>query len=260
MTFAEAAMIMMSGGGANIQPLTIIQNGTYNAADYGCDGFEPVVVNVPSGGGSDPRIEAIENAKTIFSTDVANGWSMEVKLVEVNHYNLELGMNSTTEQPYISRRNCTTHVFYLAVYHNGEFCFARSSSGSGAGTPASNVYEIFDVYNGNVYLSRKIEWGVVDDAGTFTQGEIVVSPASSFTINGFRSADVDLTAFYVEKTTYFSPNGGITNESVSSQRATFFDCSPFQFNDICLFNGDISTYSSYLLGLSKACADYANGV
>ena len=34
------------GGGANIQPLTVTQNGTYNAADYGCDGFEPVVVNV----------------------------------------------------------------------------------------------------------------------------------------------------------------------------------------------------------------------
>ena len=48
MTFAEAAMIMMSGGGANIQPLTVTKNGTYNAADYGCDGFEPVVVNVPA--------------------------------------------------------------------------------------------------------------------------------------------------------------------------------------------------------------------
>ena len=47
MTFAEAAMIMMSGGGANIQSLTVTQNGTYNAADYGCDGFQPVLVNVP---------------------------------------------------------------------------------------------------------------------------------------------------------------------------------------------------------------------
>lgn len=258
MNFAEAAMIMMSGSG-NIQPLSVTENGKYNAADYGCDGFQPVLVKVPASG-SDPRIEAIENAKTIFSTDVANGWSMEVKLVEVNHYNLELGMNSAIEQPYISQRNCTTHAFYLAVYHNGEFCFARSSSGSGAGVAASIVSEIFGVYNGNVYLSRKIEWGVVDDAGTFTQGEIVVSPDSHFTINGFKSADVDLPAFYVEKTTYFSPNGGITNESVSSQRVTFFDCSPFQFNDICLFNGDISTYSSYFLGLSKACDDYANGV
>ena len=34
------------GGGANIQPLTVTENKEYNAADYGCDGFEPVLVNV----------------------------------------------------------------------------------------------------------------------------------------------------------------------------------------------------------------------
>ena len=48
MTFAEAARIMMSGGGANIQPLTVTENKEYNAADYGCDGFNPVLVNVPA--------------------------------------------------------------------------------------------------------------------------------------------------------------------------------------------------------------------
>ena len=46
MTFAEAAMIMMSGGSANIQPLTVTQNGQYNAPE-GVDGFNPVIVNVP---------------------------------------------------------------------------------------------------------------------------------------------------------------------------------------------------------------------
>ena len=47
MTFAEAAMIMMSGGGANIQPLSVTENKEYNAADYGYDGFNPIDVNVP---------------------------------------------------------------------------------------------------------------------------------------------------------------------------------------------------------------------
>ena len=46
MTFAEAAMIMMSGGGANIQPLTVTQNGRYNAP-AGVDGYNPVDANVP---------------------------------------------------------------------------------------------------------------------------------------------------------------------------------------------------------------------
>ena len=31
--------------GANIIPLTVIEPGTYNAADYGCDGFDPVNVS-----------------------------------------------------------------------------------------------------------------------------------------------------------------------------------------------------------------------
>lgn len=46
MTFAEAAMIMMSGGGANIQSLTVTQNGQYNAP-AGVDGYNPIDVNVP---------------------------------------------------------------------------------------------------------------------------------------------------------------------------------------------------------------------
>lgn len=36
------------GGGSNIQPLTVTENKEYNAADYGCDGFNPVLVNVPA--------------------------------------------------------------------------------------------------------------------------------------------------------------------------------------------------------------------
>ena len=35
------------GGGANIQPLSVTENKEYNAANYGCDGFNPVDVNVP---------------------------------------------------------------------------------------------------------------------------------------------------------------------------------------------------------------------
>ena len=35
------------GGGGVIKSITITENGTYNAADYGCDGFNPAYVNVP---------------------------------------------------------------------------------------------------------------------------------------------------------------------------------------------------------------------
>ena len=47
MTFAEAAMIMMSGGSpAVIKPLTVTVNGTYTAP-AGVDGYSPVYVSVP---------------------------------------------------------------------------------------------------------------------------------------------------------------------------------------------------------------------
>ncbi|MDD7279258.1 MAG: hypothetical protein PUH30_06990 [Oscillospiraceae bacterium] len=46
MTAEEAAMIMMSGGSANIQSLTVTQNGRYDAP-AGVDGFNPVDVKVP---------------------------------------------------------------------------------------------------------------------------------------------------------------------------------------------------------------------
>ena len=47
MTFAEAAMIMMSGEGSKvIQSLTVTANGTYTAPE-GVDGYNPVYVKVP---------------------------------------------------------------------------------------------------------------------------------------------------------------------------------------------------------------------
>lgn len=45
MTFAEAALIMMSGS-AVIESITITRNGTYTAPK-GVDGYNPVVVNIP---------------------------------------------------------------------------------------------------------------------------------------------------------------------------------------------------------------------
>lgn len=62
MTFAEAAMIMMSGGGANIQPLTVTANGLYEAPK-GVDGYNPVNVNVP-----DRYDEGYEDGRNSFVT------------------------------------------------------------------------------------------------------------------------------------------------------------------------------------------------
>ena len=68
MTFAEAAMIMMPGGKKpNIKPLSVTQNGSYNAADYGADGFDPVLVNVPSASMS---LEGVKKLKTLATVTI----------------------------------------------------------------------------------------------------------------------------------------------------------------------------------------------
>lgn len=70
MTFAEAAMIMMSGGKKpNIKPLSVTQNGPYNAADYGVDGFDPVLVNVPSAPLSLESIKSLKNLAIVTIGD-----------------------------------------------------------------------------------------------------------------------------------------------------------------------------------------------
>ena len=66
MTFSEAAMIMMSGGKKpNIKPLSVTQNGPYNAADYGVDGFDPVLVNVPPAPLSIEGVNSLKNMATV---------------------------------------------------------------------------------------------------------------------------------------------------------------------------------------------------
>ena len=62
MTFAEAAMIMMSGGSGNIQSLSVTANGSYEAPK-GIDGFDPVYVNVP-----DRYDEGYEDGRNSFVT------------------------------------------------------------------------------------------------------------------------------------------------------------------------------------------------
>ena len=49
MSFIAGYLLGLGQGGKkpNIKPLSVSQNGPYNAADYGADGFDPVNVNVP---------------------------------------------------------------------------------------------------------------------------------------------------------------------------------------------------------------------
>ena len=73
MTFSEAAMIMMSGGSANIQPLTVTQNGKYNAPE-GVNGFNPVEVKVASSSSS--LIDSVKKFTKIAELDILEGYKV----------------------------------------------------------------------------------------------------------------------------------------------------------------------------------------
>ena len=79
------------GGGANIQPLTVTENKEYNAADYGCDGFNPVVGNVAT---PEPVIQSktIRKNGTYTAPDGVDGYSpVIVKNPYETLYKLEHG-------------------------------------------------------------------------------------------------------------------------------------------------------------------------
>lgn len=73
MTFAEAAMIMMSGGDPVIQPLTVTENGKYEAPK-GVAGFNPVEVKVASSSSS--LIDSIKKFSKIAELDILEGYKV----------------------------------------------------------------------------------------------------------------------------------------------------------------------------------------
>lgn len=65
--------------GANIQPLEITENGTYNA-ENGINGYSPVVVNVESSGGDDNFDWVIGDGKTRLYITIPNDARMTVRV------------------------------------------------------------------------------------------------------------------------------------------------------------------------------------
>ena len=67
MSFIAGYLLGLGQGGKkpNIKPLSVSQNGPYNAADYSADGFDPVLVNVPSSPMSLDGLNALRTLATV---------------------------------------------------------------------------------------------------------------------------------------------------------------------------------------------------
>lgn len=169
MTFAEAAMIMMTGA-------------------------ESV--------SRDPRVAALENATILGQYDFSNGWSIKVKLCdELNGYRIQYYNN------YGRAYSCYKEiVIWSCYYKNGEFMFAYKSGSYYTDIPGDyyitsegTIYKGFDrstnfsevtkfevrpqdlnnVYPFNVYFrvtlsGKKIEKYYNSDGSVSSQNEAVI--------------------------------------------------------------------------------------
>ena len=151
MTFSEAAMIMMSGGSpAVIQPITITENGKYEAPE-GTDGYNPVNVSVPDryeAGYTDGWMKCFLDIKTITITK--NG-TYNAKSENLEGYNpVIVNVPDRYNEGYIDG--------YADGTANGEYIFPD-------GTEYPNIVEIV---GGDTVTDHTTGYGfkvVVEDSG-----------------------------------------------------------------------------------------------
>ena len=148
------------GGSANIQPLTVTENKEYNASDYGCDGFNPVLVNVPASG--DSRIEIIKNARELARAEFANGWTLRAKFSDDNAVNMTYVYSyNSSGHPYKYNSGL---LIWGCYYKNDEFMFAANNNG---GFATSCLGDYYLNYEKNELYKSSDEICTITDVNSF---------------------------------------------------------------------------------------------
>ena len=162
MTFAEAAMIMMSGGGANIQPLTVTQNGRYDAP-AGVDGFNPVVVNVPSGGEEDGIWSVLQDRSPLIVITLSPNVLFFVhEMGDVIGASMSEGMHNDTR--YVKNKGYKS-VLVGVIRINGSPVYYHILTS----TYGYNATKDYEYVNGALYMTfeRKIKIGAINASNIF---------------------------------------------------------------------------------------------
>ena len=98
-----------AGRYANLEEISIDENGTYRASDEGLDGFSKVTVNVPESGGVEPRLitkTITQNGTYNADSDGADGYSQVIVSVEATHgRTIVSGLNNAVVGQRISTRD-----------------------------------------------------------------------------------------------------------------------------------------------------------
>ncbi len=115
--YAEAN-VQVSGGGAVVQPLSVTANGTYNPPS-GVDGYSPVTVSVPGGGGSSVllmehgQVSDTSNYMTAYFDEPINFSSYDVILVILYEgTGQHKGGTNMAGTFYIERNSYSSGAFY----------------------------------------------------------------------------------------------------------------------------------------------------
>ena len=232
--FLEAAyMAKKCGGSGVIQPLTVTQNGQYNAPE-GVGGFNPVIVDV-SGSGNISRLDLLNSAVTLGEITPVDLWTVKIKWSK----NALGGSCSTTATGI----NVYFTTYWACFYKNGDFKFAEPiSSVAGAVDYVSYNYRS----DGSMYVSYKVEHSDVS-IGTITGITTRQTPLS------IKYANV----MYHSHSIWYDQYGNITSESENDQSYETLGSNKVIFRDyfatFCRgdrenYNNDIMEFISDLWG------------
>lgn len=141
-----------AGKYANVDEITITENGTYSARDEDLDGFSSVRVNVAGGGGDEPVLitkNITSNGTYNASDDDADGYSSVIVNVPNSHGNVII---DGLDRASVSQKISTKDFFY----DFDEKLYFSIESALTANTSASWVRHVEQQVRENVWLQGQI--------------------------------------------------------------------------------------------------------
>lgn len=161
MTAAEAAEIMMSGGeGGKVKPITITENGVYNAPE-GYTGYCPVTVDVPQSSGF-LTLEQLAALPTACSLSYGD-------------YRTDVKVHADNTLGYIESGNTTYAQYNINVRYNyGMLCKVVSKNNVpfyGAYSTFTTMFwnqwaYVYDTESGIIHKVNLSEWELVEASAT----------------------------------------------------------------------------------------------
>ena len=200
MTAAEAAEIMMSGGeGGKVKPITITENGVYNAPE-GYTGYCPVTVDVPQSSGF-LTLEQLAALPTACSLSYGD-------------YRTDVKVHADNTLGYIESGNTTYAQYNINVRYNyGMLCKVVSKNN----VPFYGAYSTFNMFCNQWAYVYDTESGIIHKVN-LSEWELVEASASATAQpRQYGANEIGLSLTYKYKYTYYD---SATDEQTGTDEQT----------------------------------------